>query len=134
MELKVNPRKPIEQLILEGSPNLKRALARGPEPVLIKQEELEAQYEEIRKRREEALADVKARGLVVPQVKWYGKRSDIIHVKNPFLKIAQDCEKQMLLLAKAIGKRKPVNLTEKVVEQVGTDFLADDSQPSAGVN
>lgn len=112
----MNPRKPIEQLELEGSPNLKRALARGPEPVLIKQDDLEAQYAEIKQRRDEALADVKERGMVVTQVKWYGKRSDIIHVENPFLKIAQDCEKQLLALAKAIGKAKPKDKTQTTVE------------------
>ena len=101
----MNPRTPVADLHLQGSPNLKRALDRGAEKPLAKRAELEQMFEEVTARRSEALADVKANGMVMLQDK-YSARGELYRVRivNPSLVIAQKCEGQLASLARLLAQ------------------------------
>jgi hypothetical protein len=96
-------RTPIEDLKLQGSPNLNRALKRKPKQA-AKRAELEAMFTDITDRRKAALADVKTNGTILFQDK-FSARGALYQIKvvNPSLKIAQQCEKQLAQLAKQLN-------------------------------
>ena len=96
------PRTSIADLKLSGSSNLKRALEREALKPLAKREELESIFSEVKARHIEALADVKKRGAVIWEDRWKGPKLIRVQVTNPYLKIAQQCERQMSTLAKQL--------------------------------
>jgi hypothetical protein len=99
-------RTPIAELKLTGSPNLKRALRREPKRPrqLAKRAELEALFAELQQRRRDCLADVRENGMTVQQ-EHSNARGMIYHrsVVNPALKIAQDCERQLVHIARVLN-------------------------------
>ena len=99
----MNHRTPISELRLQGGTNLARALKRGPERALAKRADLEAMFADIMERRAEALADVKARGLLVYQDHFVRDKLYQKRVVNPSVKLAQACERQLVALAKALA-------------------------------
>src|ERR1022692_520261 len=103
-----NPRTPISELEFFKSPNLKRALNRAPLPKLQKRQEMEALFEDVTKRRVEALADVKKNGMVIIQEK-FSSRGALYQtrVTNPALKIAEQCERQLASLARLLTHTQP---------------------------
>ena len=97
------PRTPIAALRLQGNmSNLRRAIKRGPQKPLAKRQELEVLFANIQERYELALAAVKQDGAVIWQDCWKGPKVIRIQVLNPNLKVVQQCERQLLALAKAL--------------------------------
>jgi len=103
-----NPRADIADLRLQGSPNLKRALARGPLMSPARRSQLVALLSDISARRTECLEDVKNRGRVLSVVKYSSKGTGYTtEVVNPNLKIAQQCERQMAALVAQLDRSGP---------------------------
>jgi hypothetical protein len=111
-----NPRRQIQDLVLEGSPNLKRALARPPAGKLEKREDILAMWDELMERRRDALAIVKREGLLLKQDK-FGPKGELYWqwIKNPMLKVAQETERQLASLARMLteGGQEPGKPAEK---------------------
>jgi hypothetical protein len=122
-------RTPISELILQGSPNLKRALSRPPEKrtALGKRAELEAMWKDLVERRDEALADIRENGLVISQDHFHREKLYLIKVPNPALKILQATERQLVQLARLLteateapgGKKSAEQLLRETEEMLG---------------
>lgn len=101
------PRKTLTELALQNSPNLSRALKHRATSKrdLTKRADLEKMYAQITARREDALADVAARGLVITVTsttskgKLYQKT-----ISNPAVKIATTCEKQLVEISRLLAQ------------------------------
>jgi hypothetical protein len=73
--------------------------------VACKRSELEKLFATIQARHKKAQADVDRRGEVLVTVRYTANgRKYTIEQPNPFLKIAQRCESQMLLISRQLGK------------------------------
>jgi hypothetical protein len=97
----------INELRLQGSPNLSRALKLQAEKPLVlpHREELEAMFAEIKQRHDRALADIAERGDVITVTKYTSKgHAYTIEQVNPYVRIAQKCEQQLAALAKLLTK------------------------------
>ncbi len=116
-----NPRTPVEELRLAGSPNLKRALSyKDKPPAVAKRAELEQMFVDIMERRSEALADVRKDGLTIWQDHFHREKLYQKKVVNPALKIVQQCEKQLSQLAKQLVA--PLDETGKPVSPFLEEF------------
>jgi hypothetical protein len=122
-------RTPISELILQGSPNLKRALSRPPEKrtKLAKRAELEDMWKDLTERRDELLADVRKNGLVIQQDHWHREKLYLITVPNPALKLLTVVEKQLVQLGKMLteetegdGKKSAAQLLRETEELMGS--------------
>jgi len=115
-----HPRTSVADLKLQGqTSNLARALKRAPlDKTLPKREALEKLFADVTVRRDRALSDVAIRGEVLTVTK-FSMRGEPIdsEVVNPFLKIAERCERQLIVLAKALGQTSATP-REKTVEEV----------------
>ena len=125
----MRPRTSISELELTGSPNLRRALKREPAKGLsaAKRAELEQQFEDLKSRRAEALADVRKNGMVINQDKSNARGFIyVIRVTNPALRIAQQCERAMASLAKLLteddggGRKSTAQILAEAEEMLGS--------------
>jgi len=111
-------RTPIADLHLQGSSNLPRALRREPGKTLPKREALEKLFADVTVRRDRALSDVAIRGEILTVTRYTrGGGEYEVEIVNPFLKIAERCEKQLIVLARALGQTSGTP-REKTVEEI----------------
>jgi len=99
----VNPRKSIDELKLNGGANLQRALDRAPVRPLAKRAELERMFEEVKARRELALAEIRERGITIVVDKFHREKLYRAVVPNPAVKVAEAAERIMASLARLLN-------------------------------
>ena len=116
------PRTPISELEFYRSPNLARSKGYAPPKPLAKRAELEALYEEVKARRDEALADVKKNGLVIEQDKFNGRKVYLVRVVNPAVTIAAACERQLVSIARLLNSVPEDPKQEKSTAEMIADF------------
>jgi TnpA family transposase len=123
-----NPRTSINDLKLQGSTNLKRAQSYASEKRTAKRAELEALFALIQERHAEALADVKKNGAVIFEDKSNARGMIyVVRKVNPALHIAQQCERQLVALAKLLteevdtGKKSVAQLLKETEHLVGAN-------------
>lgn len=92
----------VAELELSGSHNVKRSLGYKAKPRLAKRETLEAIFQTLEARYAAAMTDLETNGLTIVEDHFDGKKLYQKRVPNPSLKIAQQCEKQLVALAKVL--------------------------------
>jgi hypothetical protein len=97
-----NPRKSLDEIKLTGD-HVARALKRPPAKTAAKKKELLALFNDLESRRDAALEDVRERGAVIIIEKWSAGKNIKVEVLNPYLAIAERCEKSMIAIAKALN-------------------------------
>lgn len=118
-----NPRTNIDDLKLQGSGNLKRALAREPQKQLAKRAELEQLFADVTERRREAMADVKKNGQIINQEKSNSRGMLYIQrIVNPSLHIVRQCELQLASLARLLTQFGEPAPREKTTEEMADSF------------
>jgi hypothetical protein len=96
------PRKSLEEIKLTGD-HVARALKRAPARSAAKRKELMALFTDLEERRDAALKDVRERGPVIHVEKWAAGKVIMVEVVNPYLAIAERCEKSLIAIAKALN-------------------------------
>ncbi len=97
-----NPRKSLDEIKLTGD-HVASALKRPPAKTAAKKKELLALFADLEDRRDAALADVRERGTMIYVERWSGGKNIMVEVINPYLAIAERCEKSMIMIAKALN-------------------------------
>jgi hypothetical protein len=99
-----NPRKPIAELKLQGSPNLGRALSYAETKKLLpKREEIESVFADLQERRAELKTEIKNRGLFVEEQHWCGDKVIVKREPNPALKLLTVVERQIASVARLLA-------------------------------